>query len=142
MTMFKVVGLNELRLVLVRAEAIENKEVTALMRTIGAPVVEKARVKLESQIIDPRSTGRLSSSYKATATSRSAAIVLGTPVRTAYAGWWEYGGPAHKSSRPPNREWIKEGRSLIPALTESRSEIQEATEYVVRMLSLAIMSAA
>lgn len=141
MTQFKVVGLNELRQVLVRAGELENKEMRKLMKTIGEPVVARAKVKMESQIHDPRSTGRLARSYKTASTARSASIVLGTPVRTAYAGWWEYGGPSAKSFAPPNREFIKEGRSLMPALAESRTEVQEATEFVVRTLSLMIMNA-
>ena len=65
--------------------------------------------------------------------------MMGTPVRTAYAGWLEYGGPSRTSSRPPNRKFIKKGRVIMPVLAENREEIWKATDEVIEKLSDIIM---
>lgn len=136
---FLVTGLSDLRNALIRAEKVEPKEVRQMLHTVTDVFVEKARPRLHSQIHDRRSTGRLEDSLKGRTTVRSASVVLGTPVRVAYAGWWEFGGPLAKSRRPPNRKFIKEGRVLYPTLVESRVEIQAATELVVSQLARLIM---
>ena len=140
MARFLVSGLSDLRNALIRAEKVEPREVRSMLLTVTDVYVEKARPRLHSAILHhERSSGRLEASLKGRATVRSASVVLGTPVRVAYAGWWEFGGPRAKSRRPPNREYIKEGRVLYPTLVESREEIQAATELVVSQLARIIM---
>jgi hypothetical protein len=137
---FLVTGLSDLRNALVRAEKVEPKQIRSMLHTVTDVFVEKARPRLHSAILHPnRSTGRLEGSLKGRTTVRSASVVLGTPVRIAYGGWWEFGGPRAKSRRPPNREYIKEGRVLYPTLVEERDEIQAATEAVVNALAQIII---
>lgn len=140
MSQFMVTGLSDLRNALIRADKAEPKQVRAMLRTVSAVVVDRARPRMASLIHDPRSTGRLEASMKPASTVRSASIVLGTPKRTAYAGWWEFGGPRRPSRRPPNRDFIKQGRTLYPTLAESRPEIQAQTEWVVEQLAMIAMS--
>lgn len=140
MAQFLVTGLSELRSALIRADRAEPSQIRGMLSIVTDTFVEKARPRLESALVNPsRSTGRLSASLKGRNTIRSASVVLGTPVRVAYAGWWEFGGPSLRSNRPPNRKFIKEGRVLYPTLVESRAEIQAATELVVNNLARMIM---
>lgn len=140
MPQFMVTGLSELRSALLKAEKIEPAQIKSMLKEVSAEVISKAQPRLRSQIHDPRSTGRLEASMKPSATVRTASIVLGTPIRTAYAGWWEFGGPKRKSRRPPNRDYVKEGRSLYPSLADAREEIQATTEKVVAALAQLIIN--
>lgn len=136
---FLVTGLSELRNALIKADRVEPTQIRVMLKGIGQIVVDEAMPRLRSLIHDPRSTGQLESTLKAASTVRTASVVLGTPVRTPYAGWWEFGGPKAASKRPPNREYIKEGRVLYPTLAENREKIQEATELVVEALAQLII---
>lgn len=137
----KVTGLAELRRALKVAEKYEPAYIKECMKGISDQLVPKMQAELRSQIVDPaRSTGALESSIKSFGLISGAGVVMGTPKRTAYAGWWEYGGPSRTSSRPPNRKFIKKGRAIMPVVAESREEIFKATEEVIDRLSNIIMT--
>lgn len=134
MAYIKVVGLSQFNRDVRRASASEPAEVRKALLGISQLVASRAQVKMQSLIHDHRSTGQLVSSLKPRATTKTASIVLGTPVRTPYGGWWEYGGPRHRTNRPPNRTYIKEGRALYPTLAENTDEIWLLTERVITHL--------
>lgn len=135
MAQFVVTGLSELRRALRMAELEDPRLIKAMLKDVSDAVIDKARPRLESQLHDPRSTGGLAASMKPASTLKSASVVLGTPVRRAYAGWWEFGGPRARSHRPPNRPFVKSGRSLYPSLADARPAIQAKTELIVQRLA-------
>lgn len=65
-------------------------------------------VRDEGERTAPRLTGKLASSVKVRASTRSAYVKAGTPARTPYAPVIHWGWPAHNIEPQP---WLEEARS-------------------------------
>ena len=135
----EVIGLKEFVRELRVANAQLPNELRRGLNAIGKEIlVPEVKKRVRASIKDPsRSRGSLLKSVTSKADRTSASVKEGTPSRVPYAGWWEFGGPTARSSRPPNREFVPKGRAMYPALVAKRDEIQkEADDLIDRMTRL------
>lgn len=136
-----MLGLREFRLKVAAAARHSPGLVRKGNNALGAAIVDAAQERFPQELSDDpynvsRRTGKLEKSLRALSTAREGRVVEGTPKRTPYAGWWEFGGPSRKSNRPPNRQFIKEGRVLYPSWQdpEVQAQVVESLEMVLQGL--------
>lgn len=142
-----VIGLKELQARLAKASAYEPKQVRAIVSSAAQIVVDEAIPVMKSMFVsDPsRLDGHLEDSLRTSASSSkrgiSASIYEGsagngnTDNKVPFAGWWEFGGPRHKSNRPPNRRFVKKGRVLFPTVKKHEYRILRAVEQAMHELA-------
>lgn len=137
----EVIGLREFRTKIAACSRRQPGLVRKGNNAIGAVIVDEAQRRFPQELSsDPRNverrTGRLEASVRTLSTAREGRVVEGSPKRIPYAGWWEFGGPKRKSSRPPNRAMVKDGRVLFPAWKDPgvQAAVVENMELVLQAL--------
>lgn len=120
------------------------------LRAVAQIIVDEVIPEMKSSFVsDPsRLDGHLEDSVRASASAgkrgASASVKLGsegdgnTDAKVPYGGWAEFGGPGHKSNRPPNRTFKKEGRWLFPAVKRERYRLIRSVEQAMHDLAAMI----
>lgn len=138
----KVVGLREFQRDLAKVQSYEPAAVRAQIKSVAQTVVPEIISEMRSQFVsDPsRLDGTLEATVRASASASkrgiSASILEGRDTKAAgYAGWWEFGGPSMKSSRPPNREFKPEGRAIFPVVKRAGERLVAEYESLIAHLA-------
>ncbi|GAA2141611.1 hypothetical protein GCM10009760_25960 [Kitasatospora kazusensis] len=136
----RVSGLREFRERVEESARAKPDAMKSMFDHVGKIIVDNAIPMIEGDFVSAadRRTGALVDSLRTQSSDRAGRVVMGYPKRVAYAGWWEFGGPKAPGSRPPNREWIKQGRSIIPALHKNEELVLTAMDAAIAVLAAVI----
>ncbi len=141
MAAIQVIGLRDFQRRLRMAADYEPKSMRQGLNEVGQIIVDDVIPHME-QLFQESTLGRrdqaLEDSVRALSTSKEGRVVVGYPSRVPYAGWWEFGGPRGKTRAypgPPPRPYVKEGRTLFPALKRREAEIVASLEDVLNRIA-------
>ena len=132
-TYVKVQGLEDFRRTLRSMDRRFGIELREGLNDIAGIVVREAGPRY------PRRTGKLAASVKARSTQREARVQVGTPARTPYAGWIDFGGVirhrgakhTHTAPHEIRRPVVQGGRYLYPAAAARKSDVNRRAEEVL-----------
>lgn len=151
MAFIEVIGIKEFQAALREADAALPRELKRGMDVIGREILLPAIIdRMEGQFVLSRGEkkkshnardGSLLKSLRAVSEQRAGVIKEGN-ARVPYAGWWEFGGTTHSSRGDTSREFIKEGRSVYPALDAKTEEIELEMNHLLARLARIIDAAA
>lgn len=82
-----------------------------------------------------RRKGTLEGSVRGRSQQREGRVILGIGRSNNYAPWWEFGGSTKTSRGGGNRLVYKAGRTLYPALSARRDDVQAALEARITTLA-------
>jgi hypothetical protein len=133
----QVIGLRDFQRRVRTAANYEPRIMREGLNEVGSVLLEDIVQDMESQFVTPedRRTGALTSSVRALSTAREGRVVAGYPARVPYAGWWEFGGSTKRKAGGMDREWIKKGRTMYPALERKHAEIVAVLEHVLNEIA-------
>lgn len=136
----QVIGLRDVQRRIARAAAVQPSQMRDGLNDVGQIIVDEVVPMMESSFVSPpeRLDGALENSVRSMATTRTGRVVAGYPKRVPYAGWWEFGGPKGKTNAypgPPPRKFVKEGRTMYPALERRHMEVVARLEAVLNRLA-------
>lgn len=133
----QITGLTELRAALKAADAKLPSELRKAMNVITDEIVAPSVIHMMvEQFLTPRDErkGLLQRAVKGSSTSKFGQVKEGSNS-VPYAGWWEYGGSTGTSRGTGDREYLKEGRALYPAVVKNAPEIYLAMDHVIEQLA-------
>lgn len=140
----EVSGLREMQARLRAADKAFPREIRITLNEItNVILLPRVRAKMERAFVLPLGnkkpsgkyrSGKLIARTRAVSQQRAGIVIEGSALQP-YAGWWEFGGSTHSSRGFTDRPFINEGRTLYPALAESKPEIKIAVERMMNKLA-------
>ena len=135
----RVQGLQDFQQALRAADRQLPRELRRGLNDVAEIVAVEARRRVpvsNDQKKKGKSRGHLRDTIAARSTQRQGRVQMGTPIRTAYAGWIEFGGnKANKGGRPSSRPFVRSGRYLYPSYLARRTQVGAKAEEVLAALA-------